>query len=523
MALTVAWLLYEPRTPDLAAAVYRTNLFSQSGFAIWDSRWYGGHDLPGYSLLFGPLASLLGVRVLGALCVLASTVLFERVVRLVYGPRARWGAVLFALAAAGDLWIGRISFALGVPLALAAVLALMRTRLLLAACAALLCAAASPVAGALLALAGASHALTARAPRSLIALVLPPAAVVLALVALFPEGGYEPFPLLSFLATLAVVVGFLAALPADERLLRTAGALYLPMCVACVAIHTPVGSNVQRYAVLLAAPLLACAWLPQARTRPEAHASRARPTSAWRAALAGAALCGSLVWTAWGPVRETAAVAGSAGTSAAYYAPLVGFLARAAPAPVRVEVPLTRSHWEAALLAPHVSLARGWEKQLDERYDGVLLRSGLDASSYRAWLLANAVAYVALPDVRLDPSSAAEGRLVAAGLPYLREVFTSAHWRVYSVVGATPLASGPAALTSLGHDRFALAARAPGEVVVRVRYSRYLALTRGSGCVSEAPGGWTRVRLDAAGAAAVAARFSLARAFASGPACTSGA
>ncbi len=43
---------------------------------------------------------------------------------------------------------------------------------------------------------------------------------------------------------------------------------------------------------------------------------------------------------------------------------------------MRVEVPLTRSHWEAALLAPRVSLARGWEKQLDSRFDRVLLDAG---------------------------------------------------------------------------------------------------------------------------------------------------
>ena len=47
---------------------------------------------------------------------------------------------------------------------------------------------------------------------------------------------------------------------------------------------------------------------------------------------------------------------------------------------MRVEVPLTRSHWEAALMAPTVSLARGWEKQLEERYDGVLLDPGLTAA-----------------------------------------------------------------------------------------------------------------------------------------------
>ena len=82
---------------------------------------------------------------------------------------------------------------------------------------------------------------------------------------------------------------------------------------------------------------------------------------------AALALCVIAVWVAWGPVRETLAVAGSEATSASYYAPVERFLARAgARAPVRVEVPLTRSHWEAALLAPAVSLARGWEKQLED-------------------------------------------------------------------------------------------------------------------------------------------------------------
>ena len=69
-------------------------------------------------------------------------------------------------------------------------------------------------------------------------------------------------------------------------------------------------------------------------------------------------------------MRETKAVAGNESTSAAYYAPVLAFLERvqAPPAPlVRVEVPLTRSHWEAALMAPTVSLARGWEKQLEEK------------------------------------------------------------------------------------------------------------------------------------------------------------
>jgi hypothetical protein len=185
-----------------------------------------------------------------------------------------------------------------------------------------------------------------------------------------------------------------------------------------------------------------------------------------------------------------------------------------------VEVPLTRSHWEAALLAPSVSLARGWEKQLEERYNGVLLARGLTAAGYERWLHEQAVAYVALPDVPLDPSSAREGSLIRAGLPYLEEVFRSRHWRVFRVLSPTPLLSGPGRLTALGNDSFALLARAPGRFVVRVRFTRYWTLTRGTGCVTRAPGGWTQVTVRAPGVAVVGARFSLARAFGSGGSCT---
>jgi hypothetical protein len=44
------------------------------------------------------------------------------------------------------------------------------------------------------------------------------------------------------------------------------------------------------------------------------------------------------------------------------------------------------------------------------------------------------VAYVALPDVRLDYSALGEGALVARGAPYLHEVWRSAHWRLFRVL-----------------------------------------------------------------------------------------
>jgi hypothetical protein len=534
--LLALWLLVDPRTPDLAAQVYRVNLFRQVGFAVWDSRWYGGHHLPGYSLLFPPLGSLLGARALGALSALASIALFSRLGGFLYGSGARWGAAWFAVAAVGDVWIGRLSFALGVPFALAAVFALVRGRSLAAGTLAALCAAASPVAGVLLALAGVSGALSRRTPGVALALAAPVAAVVVPLALLFPEGGFEPYPLLSFLATALVLVAFLAALPPHQPVLRVGAVVYATACVLCLLLRSPMGSNVERYAVLLAGPLLLCARLgargaeaiprPGIADGPVRASSRGRRAVGMQAERITPVVVGALLltaaWVGWGPVRETLAVAGDESTSASYYAPVERFLAARARAggPLRIEVPLTRSHWEAALLAPTVSLARGWEKQLEDRFDRVLLAPGLTAASYGRWLRSQAVSYVALPDTPLDPSSAQEGRLIVRGLPYLREVFASRHWRIYEVLAAEPLAVGAGRLTFLGHDSFKLRTFSAGSTVVRVRFTRYWTIVHGGGCVAPAPGGWTSVTAHAPGTVLVRARFSLARAFSSGGSCT---
>jgi hypothetical protein len=429
------------------------------------------------------------------------------------------------VAAVGDVWIGRLAFALGVTFALAAVLALSRGRPVIAGLLAVLCAAASPVAAVLLGLAGLTHALSRRSPLALLSLAAPAAAVVVPVALLFPEGGTEPYTTVSFAATALVAIAFLWALPPGQPLLRDGGLLYLLACVLCLAVPTPIGSNVERYAVLLAGPLLLCAL----QCAPEAHGGgssrggrRATPRRASGRGLTPAALAALLVcavWVGWGPARETLAVSQNASTEASYYEPLERFLAMRAGSPTRVEVPLTRSHWEAALLAPTISLARGWEKQLDERFDKALLGPALNAATYRRWLGEQAVGYVALPDTPLDPSSAQEGRLIRGGLPYLREVSRSSHWRIYAVLGATPLASGPGQLTALGHDSFTLRADSPGRFLLRVRFSPYLTLTTGHGCVGPAAGGWTSVLARASGSMTVRAQFSLSGALGLAGAC----
>lgn len=514
LALAVAcllvgvWLLLAPRSPDLAAQLYRTDVFARSGFTVWDDNWYAGHHMPGYSLLFPWLAMLLGMRLVGALAVLISTLAFEQVALACYGPRARFAAAFFAVAAAGDVWIGRLTFALGVTFAVLAVLAVVRGRLWIAAGATLLCALASPVAGLLLALAGVTYALAKRGYLTGVVLVVPALLVILPLQALFGEGGWEPFAASSIAAALAVTLAFLYVVPREEHLLRVGGVVYLGATLLSLA-HTPMGSNIARYAVTLAGPLALCALARHGFKRP------GRPL-----ALTGLALLGIFTWTVWGPVRESVGVIGDPSTSEAYYAPLKRFLLSHGGTLTRTEVPLTHSHWEAALLASQFPLARGWERQLDTRYDALFFGKDLTPAAYRSWLLDEGIGYVALPDARLDSSSVQEAALIRKGLPYLREVLDSRHWRVFQVIGATPLASKPAVLSDLTDDSFTLRFAAGGSSLVRVHDTPYWSVTSGDACVQRAPGGWTAVHASRSGVVHVAARFSLRSALGDGRACS---
>ncbi|MGH2833417.1 MAG: hypothetical protein ACRDK2_11655, partial [Solirubrobacteraceae bacterium] len=72
ITLVLLWLIIDPRTPDLAAQVYRVSTFSHFGAIVFDERWYAGHLMPGYSLLFPLVAANLGIRLTAAISVVAS-------------------------------------------------------------------------------------------------------------------------------------------------------------------------------------------------------------------------------------------------------------------------------------------------------------------------------------------------------------------------------------------------------------------------------------------------------------------
>ena len=150
-ALAALMLAWNPQVGDLAAQVFRTELFQHAGLAIWNGSWYGGHYTLTYSVLFPPLASLLGPQLVGTVSVVASSYLFDRLVRDRWGEAARWATLWFAAGVVTLLADGQLTFALGVAFGLAALRALQTERSAPALLAATACALSSPVAAAFLA------------------------------------------------------------------------------------------------------------------------------------------------------------------------------------------------------------------------------------------------------------------------------------------------------------------------------------------------------------------------------------
>jgi len=189
-------------------------------------------------------------------------------------------------------------------------------------------------------------------------------------------------------------------------------------------------------------------------------------------------------WTPlWGSL--SGAVGGQPSAHRAYYAPLLGFLADHAAPPARVEVVPTLLHWEADYVATAVPLARGWERQIDSSVNPLFYGGRrLDASGYRAWLVAGGVRYVALPDAPLDYSASGEAGLLRAGVPGVTPVWSSAHWQVFEVSGSSGIVSGPARLGSMSGSRLTLVVTGPGTVVVRTRGGAHWSVVSGPACLA---------------------------------------
>jgi hypothetical protein len=495
------WLLLDPPSDDLAGAAYRADLFSADGYLLWDNGWYAGHHMLAYSVLYPPLGALLGPRLLGGLATVAAVVAFQQLVARAYDERAWPAAAWFAVAAAANLFAGRVPFTLGMAIGLFALVALQRERTVYALLLALLTGLASPVAGLFLALAGLAlvvsgirlrrkggdeppergRKVTGAKQSSGVAagvlLILAAAGPPAVLSALFPEGGTMPFDLTSYLPCLAVAVLLVAALPREEKTLRVGAVLYGLLCTAVFIFTTPFGGNAARLGMLFAGPVLAAAVL-------------GRPGQPrWRMVVVGVVALPLVFW-ALAPVVKTLRVGNDPAIEASYYRPLLRFLGHR-PEPMRLEIPPTRFHWEATYVPEHFPITRGWERQLDHRYANLFYSGTLTPVRYMRWLRNTGTSYVAEP-LRATPDYAAvaERRLLAAGVPGLRTVFHDADWRVFSVSG-----SGLGRVTSVGREAFWVHGSVPA---ARIRWTRWWSPQPG-GFVHRAPGGWTFVRTGPGG------------------------
>lgn len=510
--LAGAYVIVSPPSLDLAAHLLRAKLFETEGFGIWSNWWYQGHHLPGYSVLFPPVAAALTPQLAAALAATATAAVFEIWVHDRFGADAWLGAVWFAAATATNLFTGRLAFAFGLLPAMGAALALARGRPWLASALAFLTALCSPVSALFAALVGAAHAvarvLAARREgagglrrawpgAALVFCALAPVGV---LAAAFPEGGSEPFTSATLVPVLVIAAGALLVLPRDAVALRVGVILYALGCIGAYAVPTPVGSNAARLGTLVGGPLAALIF--------------------WRRRAGLLALVAlPLIYVQWqAPVRDVRTAADDPSESLSYYRPLLHFLARQSGPPFRVEIPFTQFHWEAYQVAPLFPLARGWERQLDIKYNQLFYSGHFTAARYETWLHGVAVRFVAASDARLDYSAHREAKLLAHPPSYLRLVFRSRHWRVYEVRAPTPIVTGAATLARMDVNSLTLDAARPGTAFVRVNFTPYWALTGGAGCV--APwGDFTRVDLRRAGRVRLVIRFSLGRIAARSPRC----
>lgn len=455
------WLVHTPPVGDLAAQTGWAQLMERAGDVPWFTRWYGGVPVGGYSLTTPPLMAAIGVRVVAVLATLATVAVAAALLRDARRPAL--GAVFFALTAVADMYSGRVTFAAGGALALGAVLALERRKTRTAPLLALLATITSPVAGLFLAIPLGVYLVGDRGRRRAALVTGVVTAVAgLAVSALFPVGGMEPFA--GFVFRPAIEIPIVAALLPVGRRVRIGLAFGAILIAASYFVHSPVGSNSTRLTLLVALPaLVAVCRLP---------------------AIVLAPFVVVLGLWPWHQLHDDLAAARDPSAHAAFTAGLVDRLGRD---PVvrteRVEVVQPRTHWAETRLANHgVTLARGWIRQVDEGRNPLFYgRAPLDVTSYRRWLDNLAVAYVAVPKgTAIDFGSGAEAALVNRGLPYLDRVWSDSHWDLYAVRNPAPFATGAAQVTQLTDTGARLAAERPGQVVVKMRWSRWLSVDGGS-------------------------------------------
>jgi hypothetical protein len=486
-----------PPTGDAPAHLYRTLLVRQ-GVLVWDNLWYGGHyPLASYSLLYYLPAAFVGNLPLVFAAVVLSAAFFASLVEREWGDAGRWPARAFGVLAAGPIFVGTYSYALGLAAGLGALCALQRGRRLVAAAAAALTLGFSPLAFVFLCLVLLALVLVRRrVPHTVVfgAAIAGIAAIQFAALVFFPSSGPYPFRLLELGAVLAVTV-LGAALARRARLGAPLAAFFVVWGAASIAmflVATPVGENLTRLRSLVFPLMLLTAFV--ARFRPR-----------WLAAIALSVALTYNVAPYAAPMFERTDVRPA---HRAFWAPALAFLATRSSPNYRVEVVPTFDHWEAYWLPKAgVPLARGWYRQIDIARNELFYDKPLAAGRYRDWLRRMGVRFVVLPETRLgQKGEEREAALLRSHRSGLRRVVAWRSVAIYELPRPDPILTGPGGprITRLDHAGVAGLLPVAGTYALKIRYTRYWRVLTGAVCVERGTGGMTRLRATQPG------RFALA-------------
>jgi hypothetical protein len=474
-ALALLTIVMRWRGSDLPAHFFRVSLVERDGFQIWNNQWFGGHHTLGYGALFPVLGAAFGIWTVAVLSAAVSATLADVLIKRALGRRCLPASLWFAAGTMTNVAVGRLPFALGMAVGLGALIAAQSRRPVPTVLLTVATAAASPVVSAFLAIVYVSWALVSsgRARRDLVLLGVAALAPVLVIAVLYPQGGSFPFRWQALVLTIAecVVTGLLV--PREQRLVRATAGVYALAAVAAFVLPTPLGANLTRFGVFAAGPVLLA-------------------TVPMRRALLAILLPAILFWQ-WSPALDAILRAGHDGSvEQAYYAPLLRYLESVDAERGRTEVVPTGRHWEAAFVAARYPIARGWERQLDIRFNRLFYEPDLTVAAYHQWLLDSGIDRVVLPDAPLDDSGKQEAALVEDGLAFLHPVWSNEHWRVWDVVDSPGLVDG-ATVVDIGADSMFLRVATRGDVTVRVRSSAFWA-TDPPVCVEATTDGWVVLR-----------------------------
>jgi hypothetical protein len=493
-ASLLVWLA--PPGGDLAAHEYQRSLFLGHGFTLWDNFWYAGrYAFIGYSVLYYPLAALLGISLLAVLTVAVAAGAFARLLEREWGRSGRWAGRSFALVWPGVILAGEHPLALGIALALLSLLALQSGRRWTGAAFIVLALAASPVAFVLLAVVLAGITLGRRPSLPLRGVAVPALAVAFAAAAealtlhLFPVGTLA-FPAVEAIQAVVFCVFLLGLTWRREWARGLDGflAFYLVAVLVTYAIPSGLGHDVARMRLLaLPLTLLVCAL------------RRWRPLPILLVAVGLAA-----AWNLFPLATSWASSAADRSANPKVWPAPVDYLHTHLRTGYRVEAVDTVDHWPALYLArADIPLVRGWFRQDDHPVASMLYRR-YTAAEYVSWLRRLGVAYVVLTTAPPDHTSRHEARLVRSGGTGLRRVFVSRRVSIYAVPRPQAIVTGPGhpAVLALRQSRLLVRVTRGGTYRLAIRWSPYWRAS--TGCLARGDGGMLRLRTRTAATVRIA-------------------